>query len=197
MKRIRIIITALIMFMLFSSTVYAAESLSIPNIKKHIKELSSKDYRGRLVGDKGNIKAQDYISNQFKSIGLEPLGDNGTYFQSFDMLATTVNGPCQFNVIDNYHRVIKKYTYGVDFRDSLKGIFRSGMVTDNINFEGTSSGKIVIETQPYSFYEDIVEHDKELMSKGVKAVIYTSKQDMNFRSGAYADNVHNEGLILI
>ena len=44
----------------------------------------SEECRGRLTGDIGFKKAADYAADLFKQWGLEPLGDNGTYFQSFD-----------------------------------------------------------------------------------------------------------------
>ena len=44
----------------------------------------SDECRGRLTGDIGFKKAADYAADLFKQWGLEPFGDNGTYFQAFD-----------------------------------------------------------------------------------------------------------------
>src|SRR5262245_28245149 len=37
---------------------------------------------GRETGSLGAFKAADYIAAEFRRLGLEPAGDNGTYFQT-------------------------------------------------------------------------------------------------------------------
>src|SRR5262245_60354747 len=37
---------------------------------------------GRETGGPGAFKAADYIAAEFQRLGLEPAGDNGTYFQT-------------------------------------------------------------------------------------------------------------------
>jgi hypothetical protein len=37
---------------------------------------------GRETGSEGNYKAQEYIAAEFRRLGLEPGGENGTYFQT-------------------------------------------------------------------------------------------------------------------
>lgn len=49
----------------------------------HIDYLASDELGGRGVGSPGCKLAADYIADQFAEIGLEPAGDDGTYFQSF------------------------------------------------------------------------------------------------------------------
>ncbi|NOT02257.1 MAG: M20/M25/M40 family metallo-hydrolase [Phycisphaerales bacterium] len=53
----------------------------------HIKVLASDELAGRGIGTPGIDLAAGYIAGQFASIGIEPAGDNGTYFQKFE--ATT------------------------------------------------------------------------------------------------------------
>jgi hypothetical protein len=38
---------------------------------------------GREAGTLGNLKGTDYIARELKRLGLEPAGDNGTFFQDF------------------------------------------------------------------------------------------------------------------
>jgi len=42
--------------------------------------------QGRLLATAGNVKGAEYIANELKSIGLAPAGDNGTYFQSVNVI---------------------------------------------------------------------------------------------------------------
>ena len=51
----------------------------------HIDYLASDKLEGRGVGSRGIELAANYIAGQFKAIGLEPAGENGTYFQTFSM----------------------------------------------------------------------------------------------------------------
>ncbi len=49
----------------------------------HVRILSSAEMEGRGLGTPGIERAATYIASQFQSIGLEPGGDDGTYFQSW------------------------------------------------------------------------------------------------------------------
>jgi len=42
--------------------------------------------QGRLLATPGNVKGVEYIANELKSMGLTPMGDNGTYFQSVNVV---------------------------------------------------------------------------------------------------------------
>src|SRR5277367_1156018 len=55
-------------------------------IRAHVKLLSSDALEGRGTGQKGGDDAADYIAAQFKSYGLQPAGESGTYFQSVPMV---------------------------------------------------------------------------------------------------------------
>lgn len=61
----------------------SAQNIQVENIKRHIETLSSDEYLGRGVGEKGEQLAADYISAYFKNIGLQAWGDSSTYFQHF------------------------------------------------------------------------------------------------------------------
>src|ERR1700674_4876478 len=53
----------------------------------HIKYLSSDELEGRGDGAPGLEKAADYIAKSFRASGLEPAGDNGTFFQRFELVS--------------------------------------------------------------------------------------------------------------
>lgn len=53
------------------------------SLKKHITYLASDELKGRLTGSAGEQKAADYLSAQFKSLGLKPYEDKD-YIQKFD-----------------------------------------------------------------------------------------------------------------
>ena len=73
----------------------SAQDISKKNIKKDIEKLSSDEFLGRETGEEGETLAAEYISKQFKKMGLQPWGDSGTYFQnfSFTFKKSTMNNP--------------------------------------------------------------------------------------------------------
>jgi Zn-dependent M28 family amino/carboxypeptidase len=83
-------------------------------IRAHVKYLASDELEGRGTGQKGGDLAAEYIAEQFKSYGLKPAGDNGTYFQKVPMVgvktlsATTVTlvpdsgAPLELKALDDY-----------------------------------------------------------------------------------------------
>lgn len=76
MKSIWILITLL-------SAGFATHAQSVDSLKlmQDVKQLSSNDMQGRMAGTKGSRKAQIYILDRFKNIGLQPLYN--TYEQPF------------------------------------------------------------------------------------------------------------------
>jgi len=57
--------------------------VSASDLRENVEYLASDELEGRLTGTPGTQKAAAYIANQFKKLGLKPLGDSGTYFQEF------------------------------------------------------------------------------------------------------------------
>lgn len=51
----------------------------------HVQTLASDEYGGRGPGQPGIEMAADYIAGHFKEWGLKPGGDDGTYFQGFEV----------------------------------------------------------------------------------------------------------------
>jgi Zn-dependent M28 family amino/carboxypeptidase len=60
-------------------------------IKEHVKVLSSDEFEGRAPSTKGGTLAAQYLADQLKSIGIEPAGENGTYFQEVPIIESVVN----------------------------------------------------------------------------------------------------------
>src|SRR5215470_18558117 len=56
-------------------------------IRSHVKYLASDALEGRGTGQKGGDTAAEYIAAQFKSYGLQPASDAGTYLQSVPMVS--------------------------------------------------------------------------------------------------------------
>ena len=68
-------------------SVLAATSTASPgssdSFRKHVAYLASDELQGRGLGGDGIEKAATYIADAMRGAGLQPGGDNGTYFQMF------------------------------------------------------------------------------------------------------------------
>jgi Zn-dependent M28 family amino/carboxypeptidase len=64
----------------------AMERISDDAIRAHVKFLSSDLLEGRGPGTRGDAIATHYLASQFEAMGLQPAGDNNTYFQNVSLL---------------------------------------------------------------------------------------------------------------
>jgi Zn-dependent M28 family amino/carboxypeptidase len=77
----RIKILSMLLLQLLALTMYA-QHITVEAIKPHISYLADDKLQGREPGTKGEKLAIKYISQQFKSYGLKPMGTKG-YTQPF------------------------------------------------------------------------------------------------------------------
>src|SRR5262245_61184898 len=61
------------------------QELSADRYQRHVSLLASDDFKGRGNGTPELERAAEYIASQFRSYGLQPEGDNGSYFQKFEI----------------------------------------------------------------------------------------------------------------
>ena len=62
-------------------------------LRQVVAELASEGMAGRLTGTDGERLATEYAASVLEKGGLEPAGDNGTFFQSFEFTAGVSLGP--------------------------------------------------------------------------------------------------------
>jgi Zn-dependent M28 family amino/carboxypeptidase len=78
----------------------AANSIDPEKIRAHVRFLSLDLLEGRGPGMRGDKLAAEYIATQFALAGLEPAGDNGTYFQRVPLMAVhTVEDKTKFSLV--------------------------------------------------------------------------------------------------
>ncbi|HZP96899.1 MAG TPA: M28 family metallopeptidase [Candidatus Limnocylindria bacterium] len=91
----------------------------------HLAYLADPARGGRFTGSPGFDDAARYVAERFREIGLEPLGDDGTFFQRFpaqivDLAATPT--------LTRTGAGAKTFTHRVDFTESVGGRAGSGDV---------------------------------------------------------------------
>ena len=69
----------------------AVNAIDAERIRATVKYLSDDALQGRGTGQKGGDMAADWIAAQFKTYGLLPAGDEGTYFQQVNFFGVTTD----------------------------------------------------------------------------------------------------------
>lgn len=67
-------------------------------LARHIEILSSDEFEGRAPTTPGGEKTREYIAGEYERLGLEPL--NGSWFQTAEMVETTVDPAASYLKID-------------------------------------------------------------------------------------------------
>jgi len=78
----------------------AAASIDPEKIRAHVRFLSLDLLEGRGPGKRGAELAAEYIATQFALAGVEPAGDNGSYFQRVPLVAVhTIEDKTKFSFV--------------------------------------------------------------------------------------------------
>jgi len=64
------------------------DEVTVSFLRNHLSILADDSMRGRETAMPGQKKAARYLASQYRQLGLKPIGDNGSYFQHFDVNAT-------------------------------------------------------------------------------------------------------------
>ena len=78
-------LTLVISFTATAQKLKKADKQVLSSLQAHIGFLADDKLEGRRTGSAGEKLAYEYISNQFRQIGLAAKGDNGTYIQAFEV----------------------------------------------------------------------------------------------------------------
>lgn len=77
----------------------ALASVSAENHRRHMEALASDAMEGREAGTAAYERAARYVAGRYEAFGLEPIGDDGTFFQQIEFLETRlVPGSARFSV---------------------------------------------------------------------------------------------------
>lgn len=87
----------------------AGDRISAEQLSRDLAFLASDELRGRNTPSPGFDKAAEYIAKRLEKAGVKPLGDQGTYFQRYEMHESRVDtGATHFEVTG------KRFSFGDD-----------------------------------------------------------------------------------
>jgi hypothetical protein len=87
-----------------------AAKISLQTIKDSTAALAAPEMEGRGTMQPGGDKAANWLADRFKSLGLKPLGDKGTYLQKIDFRETVFTPETAFRVGEESLKLGTDYT---------------------------------------------------------------------------------------
>lgn len=178
------------------------------SIRRHIEYLADDRMKGRLPGTPEFQIAINYIIQHFKTFGLKPAGDNGTYLQALKMRKARIDGKTAEIKISGYDSAL---VFGNNFvlfphfeetRTEINAplVFAGyGIYAPEMNYDDFSGidpkGKIlvIVSGAPDSFPSTIRSHSlgrttivQTAISKGAAGVLFINSSNVNLKNLAYA-----------
>ncbi len=105
MKRTTIILLLFISFSgITTSEIYSQGNTTkkqiINNIKSNLEFLASDELKGRDAGSESEKIASLFIASELKKYGVEQFGENGTYFQEFELFYKQFRNDSRITILD-------------------------------------------------------------------------------------------------
>jgi ABC-type dipeptide/oligopeptide/nickel transport system permease component len=178
-------------FLFWRDNDFDSSLLEADNIIMHIQELSSSEYKGRIAGSEGDKKALKYMEGHFREIGVEPAGEDGTYYQTFSVLLPQIDTEPIFTISSIEGQIIRELVMYEDYNalPSMNG--------GSIDFSGEliSVGSDLLRTDPDLIRNRIVlieanrllpKHQEYVIQAGGKGIICSSDTNLFGRQLKYA-----------
>lgn len=108
---------------------------------------------GRQAGHRGNVMATDYIAAEFRRMGLEPAGENGTYFQAIPLVVRGIDPNVSLAVDGQALRAWEDFSplppsgtfpFGAELRASGTPVVFGGTLGGEMITDAQAAGKIVV-----------------------------------------------------
>ena len=159
----------------------AAASIDPEKIRAHTRFLALDLLEGRGPGKRGAELAAEYIATQFALSGVEPAGDNGTYFQRVPLMAVhTIEDKTKFSFVPATGQPID-LTYGTE----IVGKDQTGQAVADFDAPIVFVG-YGIHAPEYKWNDYVGVDGKEIDLKGKIALIIVNEppsDDVNFFKG--------------
>lgn len=142
-----------------AATLTAAERkvsarVKLETIRDVTAKLSSDEFEGRGTAQPGADKAAQYLADRFKSLGLKPAGENGTYFQQVKFKSSEVLPESSLSIGDVSFKHGEDYVllppYSADKVDATSDVIfvGYGVVSEELKRDDLAglelNGKVVI-----------------------------------------------------
>lgn len=107
-------------------------------IQQHVEFLADDALEGRMTGSEGSRRAADYIAEHFSKLNLQPAGEQGGYFQTFEFTAgrKLIQNENHFHLTQQMEDGEKQLEYVVDQDFQPLSFSSNGVVEGEVVFVG-------------------------------------------------------------
>jgi Peptidase family M28 len=114
------------------------------DLKKDMYELAGDQFQGREAGTLDELKVSVWFTNKMKETGMKPAGENGTYYQFFNMYRHQIT-PQSSITINNHHLKLWKEVLVADVVDTQleTDVLYLGQIEPNELAAQNITGKVV------------------------------------------------------
>lgn len=160
-----------------STAIRYAGTITASDMERHLSILASDSLEGRETGKRGQKMAAEYIKNHFQQIGLEPAGDTGSHFQSFELEERSW-GPIYLKTkeqqYDNFEDVIYYGSAHIPEEKELEVVFVGrGRPQDYEGIDVKGKAVVIFDTEDKGWRNKL----KTARDQGAAAYIVTSGTD--------------------
>jgi hypothetical protein len=97
-KQILLLILFISSSLFAQSTAPQLDKIKQQDLKDDLYELAGDAFRGRRGGELGEMRASVWVAQKAREAGLKPAGDDGTYFQFFNLKRSRVANSSTINI---------------------------------------------------------------------------------------------------
>src|SRR5687768_5257362 len=158
----------------------AADRITVEQITRDLDFLSSDALLGRATPSPGFDTAAKYIADRLKRAGLEPGGDDGTFFQHYTMREQTVDGAASYVDAGGSKLPLGEGVSIVTFAGPIKGTYKAVYVGHGWTVPGKNidpyagvdvRGKIVLAHAPGAMPKGVEIQSLGRITPGASSVV--------------------------
>lgn len=115
------------------------DNISVEFLKPHLSAFAADSMEGRETGTEGLEKAAEFLSREYRDMGLQPIGDSGTYYKNFKLKATQ-NDSIVFETFVHQNGEKELFDRSVTSKSSTANYIRGFGGTDSLSGEIVFAG---------------------------------------------------------
>ncbi|AWL10571.1 hypothetical protein HMF8227_00063 [Saliniradius amylolyticus] len=148
-------------------------------IRAHVEFLADDLLRGRDTGSRGHQIATRYIASEFTQLGLEPAGEDGTFFQTVPFRQAYLKQESPRLVLSSDHAKLA-LDYPKDYLTGPSTVYQEAHVSGEMVFAGYG---IVAPELEHDDYADLDVDGKVVVILSGKPAHFPSEEGAHFASG--------------
>ena len=180
----------------------ALSSIRLADLKKDMYDLADAHFRGRSAGTLDELKASMWLGEKLRSIGLQPGGDDNTYFQFFSMWRNRIAGTSSIRINDHVFNLWTEVAVSQMAPANMEApiVYLGNAVNIDMNTVDVKGKVVALEASPDGINMNIslptwrysrsmmVKYGTPLVNKGAVAVIFIADKTAE---KSWADAVEN------